>query len=98
MLCYLRNIIVYSFFLVADYIHKCKRSDPEVAKCIQHSVEALKPRLKSGIPELDVPPIEPFIVPEVVISRGNNPQAAFRAILHNIAVSGASNFEITKIK
>ncbi|XP_044752568.1 circadian clock-controlled protein daywake-like [Coccinella septempunctata] len=81
---------------IPDYIHICRRSDPEVAKCIRESIEFLRPQLKQGIPELNVPGIEPLFIKEVAILRGQNNN--FKAFLRNINVYGASNFEITKLK
>jgi len=82
---------------IPDYIHICKRTDPHVAKCIRESVEVLKPRLKSGIPELNVPSIEPLHIDKIEIFRGDG-SSNFKAYLKNVKVYGASNFKITKIK
>ncbi|XP_073983767.1 protein takeout-like [Rhodnius prolixus] len=79
---------------IPDYIHVCKRKDPNINNCIINSVEQLRPKLIKGIPELDVPALEPLHLPEVVISRGG----AFRAVGSNILVHGAGSFEITGLK
>ncbi|XP_044266494.1 protein takeout-like [Tribolium madens] len=82
---------------IPDYIHVCKRSDPHVAKCIRESVEVLRPRLKQGIPELDVPSLEPLHINEITIFRGD-PPSNLKAFLRNVKVHGASDFQITKLK
>ncbi|XP_075236822.1 protein takeout-like [Lycorma delicatula] len=79
---------------IPSYIKICKRNDPHVEECILNSVEQLRPRLVNGIPELDVPALEPLTLPEVVVSRGGN----FRAVGTNVIVRGASNFKVTKLK
>ncbi|KAL3282189.1 hypothetical protein HHI36_005383 [Cryptolaemus montrouzieri] len=81
---------------IPDYIHVCRRSDPEVSKCVRESIDFLRPQLKKGIPELNVPGIEPLFIKEVAILRGENNN--FKAYLRNINVYGASDFEITKLK
>jgi hypothetical protein len=82
---------------IPNYIHICKRSDPHVARCIRESVEILKPRLKSGIPEINVPSLEPLRIDEIAIFRGE-PPSNLKAFLRNIDVHGASDFQITKLK
>lgn len=81
----------------AEYIHICHRSDPRVSACVINSVEALRPRLIKGIPELDVPGIDPFELKSIVIfDPAQNPNLA--ASLNNVVVRGAGKFEITKLK
>nr|ATU82761.1 secreted Juvenile haemolymph binding protein-like protein [Pristhesancus plagipennis] len=87
-------IIVLVESEIPSYIHVCKRNDPEIEKCIINSVENLRPKLIQGIPELDVPSLDPLRIPEVAISRGG----AFRAIGTDIVVTGTGNFEITDLK
>ncbi|BES97644.1 Haemolymph juvenile hormone Hypothetical protein protein (JHBP) [Nesidiocoris tenuis] len=79
---------------IPDYIKICKRSDPDISQCILNSIEAIRPKLAEGIPELDIPAIEPLHMPEMVISRGG----AFKAIGTNITVHGASNFIIKALE
>jgi hypothetical protein len=47
-----------------------------------------------GIPELDVPSIEPLTLPEVLVAQG----AGIRAVGKNIEISGPGNFIIKKLK
>ncbi|KAJ3654890.1 hypothetical protein Zmor_014043 [Zophobas morio] len=82
---------------IPSYIHICKRSDPRVARCIRESVEYLLPQLKNGIPELQVPSLEPLHIDEITIFGGDVP-SNLKAFLRNVKVHGASNFQITKIK
>ncbi|XP_014245420.1 circadian clock-controlled protein-like [Cimex lectularius] len=90
----LLGVITVAVAKIPSYIHVCKRNDPNLNQCIVNSVQALLPKLKKGIPELDVPALEPLHLPEIVISRGGN----FKAIGKNIIVRGASNFEIKNFK
>lgn len=84
-------------FISASYIHICKRNDPHVSKCIRESIEVLRPRLAHGIPELNVPGVEPLYISEIVIANGND-AGNFKALLKNVNVYGASEFQITKLK
>lgn len=47
-----------------------------------------------GIPELDVPGLEPLVLPEVDVAKGTGIQAKGT----NVTVRGASNFKITRLK
>jgi len=50
--------------------------------------------LLAGIPELDVPSIEPLTLPEVLVAQG----AGIKAVGKNIEISGPGNFVIKKLK
>nr|CAD7269437.1 unnamed protein product [Timema shepardi] len=81
----------------ASYIEICSRNDPNIENCIINSIEKVRPKLLTGIPELDVPPIEPLVLKEVVVSRGAN-AAIFRAVGSNVKVYGPAQFQITGLK
>ncbi|KAK9888490.1 hypothetical protein WA026_000741 [Henosepilachna vigintioctopunctata] len=81
---------------IPDYIKVCKRSDPQLTQCVMDSIEHLRPQLKKGIPEINVPGLEPLFIKEVTIVRGQNNN--FRAALKDVNVYGASNFKINKLK
>lgn len=82
---------------IPSYIHVCKRTDPAVSKCIRESVEFIRPRLRNGIEELNVPALEPLRIADIVISRGDD-GSGYRAILKDIDVFGVSDFQIKKLK
>lgn len=57
---------------IASYIKVCNRRDPEINKCVFNSIEQLRDKLVTGIPELSVPPIEPLILKHIRLLRGPN--------------------------
>jgi len=76
----------------ASYIKICNRKDPEINNCVLNSIEQLRSKLKTGIPELEVPPLEPLLLRHVRLLRG--PQSAKLDVnLTNIEVM--SKFFIT---
>ncbi|KAJ9577484.1 hypothetical protein L9F63_005985 [Diploptera punctata] len=77
-----------------SYIHVCKRSDPQLENCIINSIESLRPYLLKGIPELQVPPIEPLRLPEVVVAQGGG----IKAVGKDVDVGGPGSFIIKKLK
>ncbi|XP_050309981.1 circadian clock-controlled protein daywake-like [Anthonomus grandis grandis] len=90
-------VISVGFAAIPEYIHICHRSDPKVGACIKDSVEFLRPYLVKGIPEVNVPPIDPIKFDKIVIFDGvSTPN--LNAYLANIEATGLSKFEITKLK
>lgn len=81
----------------ADYIKTCRRTDPQLEQCINSSIESIRNRLVKGIPELDVPPLEPLLLNEVTLSRGPD-GAKIEAGVKNVKVHGPSNFIITSLQ
>ncbi|XP_030766706.1 putative beta-carotene-binding protein [Sitophilus oryzae] len=82
---------------IPPYIKICSRNDPNLSKCVINSVEELRPKLKSGIPELNVPGVEPLFLDEVKLRSGPN-QAKINANITNIKVYGPSDFEILDLR
>ncbi|XP_033194175.1 circadian clock-controlled protein daywake [Bombus vancouverensis nearcticus] len=77
-----------------DFIHVCKKNDPNLADCIKASVNSLKPKLKTGVPEYKIPSLEPLELDELVGTSGGN----IKLMLKNVTVHGASNFTLLKMK
>lgn len=64
--------------------------------CIRNSILSLRPYLNKGIPELDVPALNPLFVPEIKVNQdsGIQVEAAFR----NISIYGANNFRLRSVR
>ncbi|XP_028129584.1 circadian clock-controlled protein daywake [Diabrotica virgifera virgifera] len=95
-------VLVFCLVCLADgklpsYFKVCKRSDPNLDKCVTDSVMTLKPQLAKGIPELEIPPLEPFDLDTIVLKSGN---AGVRidANFSKLIATGASGFEVYDIK
>ncbi|XP_059049445.1 uncharacterized protein LOC131844548 [Achroia grisella] len=80
-----------------DYFPSCKRNDPQINKCILDGIESMRPQLKNGIPEVNIPSIEPFVVPTLKLDR-NVPNLRIKATIRQAKAFGASNFKIEKLK
>ncbi|XP_012275264.1 circadian clock-controlled protein [Orussus abietinus] len=79
---------------VPDFIHVCKRSDPNIEACITESVEKLRPYLKTGVPEYNIPSLEPLLLNELVASEGSG----LRITAKNVHAYGASDFIVRRLK
>lgn len=77
-----------------EFIHVCKRNDPNFEGCVTESVEYLKPFLQKGVPEYNIPSLEPLLLKELVAAEG----AGLRITAKDVEAFGASDFAITKLK
>lgn len=68
-----------------------------MANCIKNSIKALIPFLTKGLPELEVPPIEPLQLPDITLHLGAA-ETKGGTNLTNINIWGASNFDIVDLK
>ncbi|XP_050309899.1 uncharacterized protein LOC126745898 [Anthonomus grandis grandis] len=94
--------VAYGIFVVAFVIHcatakglpsflkLCKRKDPNLHNCIIENVELLRPKLKQGVPELFIPPLDPLVIPEATLNSG----AQFKATFKDIQMYNTDNFDL----
>lgn len=75
---------------IPPYIKVCGRKNPNLDQCILESVEGLRDKLREGIPELDVPPLEPLFLEKFPIAETEK----FQAHADNVTLRGLSNFEV----
>ncbi|KAL1490581.1 hypothetical protein ABEB36_013251 [Hypothenemus hampei] len=88
------------FSKIPDYIKPllCKASDPEYEKCLLNSFEQSRPLILNGIPELSLPPTDPFVLPLMTVNRTLSNTVSISAVLKNIRNEGARNVVIDGIK
>ncbi|XP_032681342.1 uncharacterized protein LOC116848888 [Odontomachus brunneus] len=84
-------------FPTPEYILPCSRTDPKLDTCLQNTLNHIRPYLVNGIPELDLPSIEPLVIPELKIENGQGP-VRIRALFNNITAIGPGNYSINKIR
>ncbi|KAJ3654889.1 hypothetical protein Zmor_014042 [Zophobas morio] len=97
ILCCVMGLICFTSAALPPYIKVCKSTDADLANCIINSVNLLRPKLKEGIPELNVPPMEPLLLDVVKLRSGPN-SAKIDANITNIKVWGPTSFEILELK
>ena len=76
-----------------EFLHVCKRNNPNLGECMKSSVENIRPYLVAGLPEYNMPSLEPLILKEVVAAPGT-----IILRVKNIYVHGASNFTVSRLK
>lgn len=83
--------------ILASFIKPCKRNDPNLEKCVVKMLENIRPQLAKGIPEMRLPPLDPFFVPLIRMDQGTR-SVNFQAKFENITAYGGQNFQINKLK
>ncbi|XP_037956073.1 uncharacterized protein LOC119685767 [Teleopsis dalmanni] len=82
---------------IPEYIKQCRRNDPQLIDCFKNSLEHLKPYLARGIPEIELPSVEPFKMDTLSLQLTDGPQG-YKITLKNMEVFGASNFQVKSLK
>ncbi|XP_065162859.1 circadian clock-controlled protein daywake-like [Atheta coriaria] len=65
-------LVLYVNAEIPSFIKVCKATNPDLGGCIKSSVLTLQPNLAKGIPELDVPVLEPFDVDDLSVRTNLN--------------------------
>ncbi|KAI4499873.1 hypothetical protein M0802_005129 [Mischocyttarus mexicanus] len=76
-----------------DFIHVCKRNDPNIVPCVTESVEFLKPYLQKGVPEYNIPSLEPLLLKSLI----STDKGGLRISAKDVEAFGASDFTITSL-
>lgn len=82
---------------IPDFLKICKRSDPNPSGCVINSVNHLKPYLVTGLPEYDIPSLEPIELGEFIIA-GSKTDQGLLVTAKDIKAYGASNWNLKNLK
>ncbi|KAF5287048.1 hypothetical protein FQR65_LT12349 [Abscondita terminalis] len=101
----LRATILWTFFYLCcskelpSYIEKCVyTNDPDLAECIKDRIKVLMPKLENGIPELKLPRLDPFSIPEMEVNTGSGSNVAFQAVLRDLKILGCKNATVEQFQ
>lgn len=83
--------------ITAEFLQVCKKSDPNINGCIFESVNKLKPYLVNGIPEYDIPSLEPINLGDLIVAGSKTGQGLF-ITANDIKAYGASNWKLKNLK
>lgn len=86
-----------SFELSARFLQVCKKSDPNINACIFSSVNNLRPYLVAGIPEYDIPSLEPIDLGDLIVAGSQTGQGLY-ITANDIKAYGASNWTLKNLK
>lgn len=80
--------------MIADFLHVCHRTDPNLNQCVANSINFLKPYLKSGIPEYDIISLEPLELGDLLVS-GSKTGQGLAISAKDILVYGSGNWNLS---
>ncbi|EDV94050.1 uncharacterized protein LOC6570070 [Drosophila grimshawi] len=81
--------------LAAD-IPTCRQEDANINECIKQGFQQLTPRLKNGISDLNIPPMDPFLLGKSSYNY-NSGVLQGRIAMRNVVVHGLSEGIIDKV-
>ncbi|EDW12307.1 uncharacterized protein LOC6576884 [Drosophila mojavensis] len=81
---------------LADDIPTCHQSDNNINECIKQGFQQLTPRLKNGISDLNIPPMDPFELGKSSYNY-NSGMLQGRIAMRNVAVHGLSEGIVDKV-
>jgi len=80
-----------------EYVKQCKLSSPQLQECLIGALHHLRPYLVKGIPEIELPSVEPFVLDSLSLALTGGEQG-YKITLRDIHMYGASNFTVSKLK
>ncbi|KAF2878655.1 hypothetical protein ILUMI_27514 [Ignelater luminosus] len=78
-----------------SYFPRCHVDDPELEKCLIEATKTVRPHVKKGVPELNIPPMDPLVIPEVTLQQGTN-AVNYKMKLINATIRGLGDYEFTE--
>ncbi|KAK5646927.1 hypothetical protein RI129_005391 [Pyrocoelia pectoralis] len=75
------------------YINICKKTEPDMSKCMVDSTDNLMPYLVRGIPELNYPPVDPLHCRNVSVTIGES-SIKIEAHLANGVITGLKDMKM----
>lgn len=78
-----------------DHFKDCHPNVSGFDECVREELNAIRPYFKTGLPQYNVDPIDPFFAKEVSVSRGM-PNLGFTLTLKNVTESGWVKSKVTK--
>lgn len=76
----------------------CRKSDTDYTGCVKKALETATPYLIKGIPELNLPPMDPFELPLMTVDRNIGELVSIKAVMKDIKVTGMGNVIIESLK
>ncbi|XP_075235679.1 protein takeout-like [Lycorma delicatula] len=79
------------------YVPICKRTDRNLNECFKKATMIIRPYITKGIPELQIPAIDPLMIPMVMLEQGTQ-AVNYKAKLRNLKVYGLRNYQFNDVK
>ncbi|VEN64687.1 unnamed protein product [Callosobruchus maculatus] len=77
-----------------SFIHVCHKEDPQLEQCLMASVEDIRPFLVDGVPEYNLPQMEPLIIKDLF----SEETAGMKITVSNVSAWGCTDFFVRNIE
>ncbi|XP_046833558.1 uncharacterized protein LOC124430677 [Vespa crabro] len=85
----------FSFANFDDHFKNCHPNVAGFDVCIREALNKIQPYFKTGLPQYNVEPFDPFFARKISVERGM-PNFGFTLTLKNVTESGWANSKVTK--
>ncbi|KYM94240.1 hypothetical protein ALC62_15148, partial [Cyphomyrmex costatus] len=82
-------------FVIASYINPCGKDlkDSNYNQCIKSNIDSVKDKICTGMPELNILPLEPLIIDKLIIFDAEN----IKSNVKNIKTYGFCDFDVNSV-
>ncbi|KYN02903.1 hypothetical protein ALC62_06302 [Cyphomyrmex costatus] len=87
-------MIYILYYFLASYFHVCGRKDPNYDQCITENIKAVKDKLCTGFPEINIPSYEPIVLDKVIIFDTND----VKLYLRDMKVYGFCDLVVNSVR
>ncbi|VVC32161.1 Haemolymph juvenile hormone binding [Cinara cedri] len=78
---------------LTDGLTPCKKTDPKLNECLLDILKRVKPQLFHGVPELNLPSLDPLYIPKVSI-HGTRQDIRMTGELYNLTAKGSDSMTV----
>ncbi|KAF2891307.1 hypothetical protein ILUMI_14866, partial [Ignelater luminosus] len=97
-------VIFITFFIclsvsndLPSYLPRCYLDDPQRDECVLRAFNKVRPSVGNGIEEIGLPPLNPFVIPQVTILQ-DTPNANFTVKALNYTIAGLDNYDMKEFQ
>lgn len=89
-------MLKFNVTILAKYLHVCRKNDPKLDDCIKTSIETIQPVLINGIPNVEIPSIDPLDIGHLFNS--NKEHHGLRITAKDAIVLGLAKYKVEDLE
>ncbi|XP_067014150.2 circadian clock-controlled protein daywake [Anabrus simplex] len=82
---------------IPDFLELCSRKDPAVDECLTSTLQRILPKFMEGVPEFDLEPFDPMVVPEMLVEYRQG-DVNGKMLVKNTRVYGLEGIQVTDVR
>ena len=83
--------------VASEYFPICHRNDPALNDCVKNVLEKIRPLLIKGIPELNIVPLDPLVIPRMEYQEGSG-NFKFKETVTKLKIYGLNKYVVRSVK